>query len=94
MRHIPLVLAFLTSACTPSAPSPGEGEGEGEAAFALTSSAFAEGELIPDRFTCNGAKVSPPLAWVGAPQETAGFALVLTDLSNGAKAYCEAQLDE
>jgi hypothetical protein len=29
----------------------------------LTSSAFADGAMIPRRFTCDGEDLSPPLAW-------------------------------
>jgi len=48
-------------------------------AFALASSAFEAGAEIPARFTCEGADVSPPLAWSGAPAGTRSFALVLDD---------------
>ena len=29
----------------------------------ITSSAFTEGGSIPSQYTCDGADVSPPLAW-------------------------------
>jgi Raf kinase inhibitor-like YbhB/YbcL family protein len=45
----------------------------------LTSSAFAQGDKIPTRFTCDGADVSPPLAWSGAPAGTRSFCLVCSD---------------
>lgn len=45
----------------------------------LTSSAFRLGSRIPTRFTCDGADVSPPLAWSGAPAGTRGFAVVCAD---------------
>jgi Raf kinase inhibitor-like YbhB/YbcL family protein len=45
----------------------------------LTSPAFADGETIPPRFTCDGANHSPPLAWSGAPAETRSFALLCRD---------------
>lgn len=48
-------------------------------AFELTSSAFAAEGTIPDRYTCEGANVSPPLSWSGAPEGTKGFALVCED---------------
>jgi hypothetical protein len=48
-------------------------------AFELTSSAFTAGETIPRRHTCDGADVSPPLAWTEAPAGTATFALVCDD---------------
>lgn len=45
----------------------------------LTSPAFADGARIPERFTCEGDDVSPPLAWSGAPAATRSFALVMSD---------------
>lgn len=34
----------------------------------LSSSAFAEGAKIPERYTRDGKNVSPPLKWSGAPE--------------------------
>ena len=52
--------------------------------FSLTSSAFDHGEPIPRQYTCQGADVSPPLAWAGAPTGTAAFALIVDDVdANG-----------
>lgn len=45
----------------------------------LTSSAFSAGQSIPGRFTCEGADLSPPLAWSGAPKGTRSFALLCDD---------------
>ena len=47
--------------------------------FSLSSSEFAEGQPIPRRYACDGDDVSPPLAWSGAPAETAALALVMDD---------------
>lgn len=48
-------------------------------AFKLSSSAFADREAMPERFTCDGGDTSPPLAWSGAPKGTKSFALILDD---------------
>ena len=45
----------------------------------MSSSAFADGAAIPQRFTCKGENVSPPLRWSGTPAGTAGVALVVDD---------------
>jgi Raf kinase inhibitor-like YbhB/YbcL family protein len=45
----------------------------------LTSPAFESGTPIPKRFTCEGANVSPPLAWTAVPEGTRSFALVVDD---------------
>jgi Raf kinase inhibitor-like YbhB/YbcL family protein len=45
----------------------------------VTSSAFGDGQPIPARFTCDGAGVSPPLAWQGVPPNAQALALVVDD---------------
>lgn len=45
----------------------------------IKSQAFAQGSLIPAKHTCDGADVSPPLAWSGAPAGTKSFALISDD---------------
>lgn len=45
----------------------------------LTSAAFAAGHPIPNRYTCDGPDISPPLAWDGAPAGTRSFALICSD---------------
>ena len=67
---------------TPSAPVVQEPVGSGEV-FSLSSSAFAEGTEIPDRFTCRGEELSPALEWSGTPLDTSSLALVVRDLSAG-----------
>ena len=47
--------------------------------FTLTSSAFAAGQPIPKKYTCEGDDRSPPLAWSGAPSGTKSFALIVDD---------------
>lgn len=41
--------------------------------------AFASGESIPKKFTCEGQDVSPPLVWSNLPDGTAGLALIVDD---------------
>jgi Raf kinase inhibitor-like YbhB/YbcL family protein len=48
-------------------------------ALTLTSSAYAPGAPIPSRYTCEGADLSPPLAWDGVPDGTKSFALIIDD---------------
>ncbi len=45
----------------------------------LTSSAFASGGRIPERYTCRGEGVSPPLAWQHLPAETESLVLIVDD---------------
>lgn len=45
----------------------------------VTSNAFGQREMIPAKHTCEGEDVSPHLAWQGAPDGTAGFAVFCHD---------------
>lgn len=45
----------------------------------LTSEGFADGEPIPERYTCDGENVSPPLAWAGVPAGTVSLAVIAAD---------------
>jgi 3alpha(or 20beta)-hydroxysteroid dehydrogenase len=47
--------------------------------LAITSSAFPHGGRIPDRYADGANPLLPPLAWTGAPQAAASFALVVHD---------------
>lgn len=47
--------------------------------LALTSSSFEHDRTIPGKHTCEGADVSPALAWSGAPSGTKSFALIVDD---------------
>lgn len=45
----------------------------------ITSSAFTEGGLIPAKYTCDGADISPPLQWEAVPEGTQSIALICDD---------------
>src|SRR2546428_9910477 len=45
----------------------------------ITSTAFAEGEMMPKQFTCDGADVSPPLSWSGVPPNAKTLVLICDD---------------
>lgn len=45
----------------------------------ISCPAFAHTEMIPDRYTCKGDDISPPLEWQGAPEESRSFALIFDD---------------
>lgn len=68
-----------TSVSTPVVAQPSDG-GDGGIVelFTLYSAAFADGTPIPERFTCDGANISPPLDWVSVPA-AAELALVVRD---------------
>jgi Raf kinase inhibitor-like YbhB/YbcL family protein len=45
----------------------------------LTSPAFHDGSEIPTKYTCEGADISPPLAWTDIPARTKSFTLIVED---------------
>ncbi len=45
----------------------------------VVSPAFATGQPIPERYTCDGDEVSPPLAIQGAPTDAVELAVVVRD---------------
>jgi Raf kinase inhibitor-like YbhB/YbcL family protein len=45
----------------------------------LKSPAFAEGGMIPGKYTCDGADVSPHLSWTAVPVEARTLALICDD---------------
>jgi Raf kinase inhibitor-like YbhB/YbcL family protein len=47
--------------------------------FTLTSSAFANGQSIPAKYSCVGTEISPPLEWSEPPAGTKSFALIMDD---------------
>lgn len=63
----------LAMAQTPAAPPP-------VTPMTLTSSAFSDGGIIPDKYTqASTAPVSPALSWDNVPAGTVSFALIMHD---------------
>lgn len=48
-------------------------------ALRIQSTAFAPGETIPARYTCEGADIAPPLTWSGVPPAAQSLVLILDD---------------
>jgi hypothetical protein len=78
MADAALVIALVLAGCGGAS-----GTTQEDSAMQLTSSAFADGEPIPARHTCDGDDVSPQLAWDGAPDGTAIFVLTVQDPDAG-----------
>lgn len=53
--------------------------GAGGVTMELKSQAFAAGEMIPAKYTCDGQDISPPLSWSDPPAGTIEFALISDD---------------
>lgn len=45
----------------------------------IVSRAFAHREFIPDKYTCNGENVSPPLEWRDVPSAAKELVLIVDD---------------
>jgi len=45
----------------------------------ITSNAFQDGEMIPQKHTCDGPDLSPQLAWADLPEGTESLALICDD---------------
>ena len=71
------LLAVLTLAGCGTA---GYGAPVAPATMKVSSEAFISG-MLAQRYTCHGAKMSPPLNWSGAPQGTKSLALIVDDSS-------------
>ena len=52
---------------------------KGGCAMDLKSTAFSQDGMIPAKYSCDGADVSPPLSWDKAPAGTKSFALICDD---------------
>ena len=80
-------LALVTSGCVarpsptlvPEVPAATPTPSEGGEPFEVKSTAFAPGEPIPAKYTCDGGDLSPPLQWVDPPSDTQSFALIADD---------------
>ena len=47
--------------------------------FTLQSRAFDNDHAIPEKYTCKGNDISPPLAWTGVPEGTRSLVLIVDD---------------
>lgn len=87
LRHLLAILALGCSAC--SAANGGDGDPsrlaidrpgmQAGAALRVSSRAFGDGEVIPDRYADGNRGVSPPLAWSGVPQDARSLVLIVED---------------
>lgn len=68
-----LALAGCAGLGTPNPLSPAQ------VRIRLSSPAFAAGEAIPARFTCQGQDISPPLEWSRVPRGARELDLVMRD---------------
>jgi Raf kinase inhibitor-like YbhB/YbcL family protein len=70
-----LITVLVTAGC--NGDQGHEVDTDAAGTITVSSQAFAEGDEIPERFTCDGAELSPPLEWSGGPARA--WALVVDD---------------
>jgi Raf kinase inhibitor-like YbhB/YbcL family protein len=78
-----LLMALAGAACGGGGENATKPLPEARAAMTLTSTSFADGDTIPERFTCDGEGDSPALAWTGVPSGAKELALVVDDPDAG-----------
>jgi Raf kinase inhibitor-like YbhB/YbcL family protein len=59
--------------------SAGSSAGMSRSTIGITSPDFADGARLPERYTCHGAGISPPLRFSGVPTGAAALAVIVTD---------------
>ena len=69
------VLLFGLTACM----SAGFLHAQENTMLTLRSTAFADGDEIPARYTCEGDDIAPPLEWTGVPENTRSLVLIVDD---------------
>ena len=79
MRPLFLFLTVFSGALFAQAPGVGRAAVKPRNNLALTAGGLPDGSSMPQRFTCEGANVSPPLSWSGEPEGTRSFALIVDD---------------
>ena len=73
------VLSVILTSCNSATNSLADKPGAKPMSIILTSSAFKNGETIPEKYTYNGGNISPELSWDSIPEGTKSFALIADD---------------
>jgi Raf kinase inhibitor-like YbhB/YbcL family protein len=77
---VAITLTLLLCSCKEAKQANLNAEGDKQIMdIKITSSAFAEGGMIPAKYTCDGADISPPLQWDAVPEGTKTVALISDD---------------
>jgi Raf kinase inhibitor-like YbhB/YbcL family protein len=73
---VTVLLFVLAAGCADEAAEPLPA---GAAVLEVSSAAFENGSSVPTQYTCDGADLSPPVAWEGQPEETAEIVVIMDD---------------
>ena len=81
LRGILVMLALVVALCSCSGEARRNANAKGVAKMSITvkSSAFADGGMIPKKYTADGADVSPPLSWTAPANGVKSYALIVDD---------------
>ena len=74
-----MAIGLVCMGCSSVANSPSDSQGDEAMSFKLTSPAFEQGAIIPNKYTADGPDVSPQLLWTDPPEGTKSFALICDD---------------
>jgi len=74
------VLALVAALTLAGCGQAGQGAPVAPRTMSVTSEAFSQ-NVLPQRYTCHGARINPPLDWSGAPADTKSLALIVDDSS-------------
>ena len=69
---------MVLSASHSSSPKP-ENKGHDIASLTVTSPAFAPSTMIPEKYSCQGTNINPPIHIDGIPPETKSMVLIVND---------------
>jgi Raf kinase inhibitor-like YbhB/YbcL family protein len=79
-RCAAVVLALAAALMLVGCGQAGQGAPVAPRTMSVSSEAFSQ-NILPQRYTCHGARIHPPLDWFGAPADTKSLALVVDDSS-------------
>jgi len=77
-----VVLALAAALTLVGCGQAGQGAPVAPRSMLVRSEAFSPSQnILPQRYTCHGAGINPPLDWSGAPADTKSLALIVDDSS-------------
>jgi Raf kinase inhibitor-like YbhB/YbcL family protein len=79
-RCAAVILALAAALTLAGCGQGGQGAPVAPRAMSVSSEAFSQ-NILPQRYTCHGARINPPLDWSGAPADTKSLALIVDDSS-------------
>jgi len=79
-RCAAVVLALAAALTLAGCEQGGQGAPVAPRTMTVSSEAFSQ-NILPQRYTCHGDRINPPLDWSGAPADTKSLALIVDDSS-------------